>query len=150
MSKVKLSKLFIAAIKRKNLKAALEETLKMLGYDEAAAEINETQRLTMATIERTLIPISEAVENEEESEEETEDEGAEDEGAEDEGAEDEGAEDEGAEDEQPNLLITLQNDLEKAIKKGKKKKAKKLLAELEETGLKGSVIKDLAKQVKAL
>lgn len=47
-------------------------------------------------------------------------------------------------------MTGMLTDLEKAIGKGKKKKAKKLVAELEDLGLKGSVFKDLKKQVKAL
>ena len=47
-------------------------------------------------------------------------------------------------------LAGMLKDLEKAIEKGKKKKAKKILAELEDLGLKGSEIKKLKKQVKEL
>ena len=47
-------------------------------------------------------------------------------------------------------LVKTLNDIEKAIAKGKKKKAKKLLKELEDAGHRGSVIKDLKKQVKGL
>lgn len=49
-----------------------------------------------------------------------------------------------------NVLIELEEGIKKAIKKGKKKKALKLIKELKATGARGSVLKGLEKQAKAL
>jgi hypothetical protein len=139
----------IATLKTKNAKDILAQMLEEVGAVERAEEVRSATRLTDKLIDTVTGPLVE--ETEEVAEEvvgcdvstmTSDDINA---VVEEITAEKKEAKEKGT------LDLTEKLDaLEKAIAKGKKKKAKKIVAELEEAGLSGSVFKDLKKQVKGL
>jgi VIT1/CCC1 family predicted Fe2+/Mn2+ transporter len=118
---------FWSAVKRKDFSAVLAIAFAMMGEDKAAEVARNTTRMTDAAITRMKDALGGEVETEEPLT-----------------YADDLVTDEG------NELIELTEAIEKAIKEGKKKKAKKLFKELEATGLKGSEIKQIKKAIKEL
>lgn len=140
--KVQFNPNFWSAVKRKNLLDVLKVVFAESGHDEAAQIAHDTTRFTGASIVRMMNAVG--VTGEPEEEEEAED-------VTDKPEEGEVVElDKDAEEDFNNHLIELNEAIDKAIKKGKKKKAIKLIKESEELGVKGSVLKDQEKQAKAL
>jgi outer membrane protein assembly factor BamD (BamD/ComL family) len=127
-----------SAVKRKDMKMLLEELFTQLGYEDAAAEVAKTSRWTPAAVGRmmVLVPTKEVEEDIEEVEEDA--------------TELDYQEDINEEAEVNNELIKLEKKVRKAIESGDYKKAKKAFKKLEETGLGGSEMKELKKQIKAI
>ena len=120
----------VAAIKRKDVKELAAIMCDAEGKTEEAAELRAAGRLTVALIDRTCI--------------------AQDVGDEPVDVEDT-LEDEPVDVEDPEETVDHDfKDIKKAIKKGKGKKAMKLIIEAKEQGARGSVLKDLQKQAEAL
>ena len=152
MSKSIFTLALVSAIKRKQTKEVLVELLKMNGKEEEAKMVHGASRFTNALIDRTVkTSIAHLTEEEEEAiEEAVEKEGNK--------KSKKSKKDEGdvkemlptmqtAED---NELIAIHEDIENLIKKGKRKKAIKLIKASMENGTKGSVIKEQLKRAKAL
>ena len=121
----------VSAIKRKQTKEVLVELLKMNGKEEEAEMVQDASRFTNALIDRGVKTsighlLSEVVEAE--VVEPVED---------------------GVE-VVDNELIAIHEDIENLIKKGKRKKAIKLIKASMENGTKGSVIKEQLKRAKEL
>ena len=127
-----------SAVKRKNMQDVLAYVFTECGYDKAAEVAKGTARVTDAAI----IRIREALDTPVEVEAETEDVVEE--------TEVETDTEEIAEEMVENELITLERDIVDAIAKGKRKKAKKAWDALSATGAKGSVMKDLKRQIKKM
>ena len=124
---------FVAVMKRKDVKALGAIILREV-YDEeeSAKELESAGRLTNALIERTCLETVEEAEptiNEDEEEH---------------------SEPEHSEPETENKVTDGFDDVRKAIKKGKKKKALKLIIAHHENGSKGSVLSNLKKEAKGL
>jgi len=117
----------ISAFKRKDVKAIIAELLTQEGKDEQAKEVTDAGRLTIALIDRTCIP-SEQVEKPLSIFAEALVVGEKGE----------------------NILITMHNNIVKALDKGKGKKALKLIKASIEQGVKGAVIEKQMEQAKAL
>ena len=128
MAKTVFTEPMVSAIKRKNVKDMVVELLRIDGKEDEANEVADSSRLTNALMERTIFKDIEP-----EAEEQTDEAGP--------------VADAEVED---NELIALFDELEKAIKKGKKKKAKKALQAIEDKGVTGSEIDKLKAKVKEL
>ncbi len=119
----------IAAFKRKNVKDIMAEVLEAEGKEAEAQEVRDAGRLTNALIDRTCIGEVETDMPEEATEEEA---------------------DLTYADEPVNGSIEEHEDIVKAIAKGKKKRAKRLLHDAVEGGMSGSIVKEFKKQIKEL
>ena len=124
MSKSIFTLALVSAIKRKQTKEVLVELLKMNGKEEEAEMVHGASRFTNALIDRTVkTSIAHLTEEVEVAvEEEAED----------------------------NELIAIHEDIENLIKKGKRKKAIKLIKASMANGTKGSVIIEQMKRAKEL
>jgi iron uptake system EfeUOB component EfeO/EfeM len=122
---------FWSGVKRKDFSAVLAIAFTMAGEDEAAEIARNTTRMTDAAIKRMRDALGRETEVVEDSDK----------------AIDPSELDYADED---NELIELTEGIEKAIKAGKKKKAKKLFKELKATGLKGSEMDKIKKAIKEL
>jgi len=119
---------FWSAVKRKSMSEVLEMVLEEAGESAAAEEAAKTTRMTDAAINRIKDAVG--VKNAEESQPELT----------------------YADDvvEEPNEMIELEATVKQYIKAGKRKKAKKALKALLETGITGSEIDELKKEVKGM
>jgi len=145
----------ISGIKRKQVKDIVAALLTMLGDEEQAEFINNSGRVTTGMIDRVFAPYldtdTEAEPKSEEPAEEPEDaptvKTTEEPKSED-GVDVEAVQKKAKEDAQE--AIDQLKDLDTLIAKGKKKKAKKLLKAILETGVKGAEISVRKQQVKEL
>ncbi len=118
---------FWSAVKRKQVMEMLDLMFTYMGEDEAAAIAKGTTRVTDLSIKRIRESLSGAEETTEDEQETT------------------------CEKEEPvSGSIDEHKAIVKAIKKGKGKKALKLIKAARDGGAKGSVLKDLEKQANAL
>jgi len=137
-----------SAVKRKNIQDILEIVFTEIGEADAAAIARETTRMTDAAITRMKNALS-APEEEEVEVDDVEETEVEVEDVETQSDADDIADEMLAQREEDEISIMIK-DVEKAIAKGKKKKAKKAFAILKESGLKGSVVDGLKKQIKKM
>jgi hypothetical protein len=135
---------FVSAMKRKSVAELGAMILReVYGKEDEAKELEEAGRITVALIDRTciitegdLVDNSGSNENDEVSVETTD------------ATELTFADSAVVEDTEP--AHDWEADIRKAIKKGKGKKALKLIKEAKDNGTSGSVLKDLKKQAEAL
>ena len=132
-----------SAVKRKNVQDVLAFVFTECGYDAAAEVAKNTTRMTDQAITRMREALDAPVETEVEEVDQTELDT-------NELDTNELDTNELAEEMVENKLITLEKDIVDAIKKGKRKKAKKAWDALAATGARGSVMKDLKRQIKKL
>ena len=138
----------VSAFKRKDLKEVGALILDAEGKTGEAQELRDASRFTVALIDRTLVATD--VEKESEAESQASEEAI--------GDGSEGIDlDQDVKDREANKKAEVTHGsaeehkaIVKAIKKGKGKKALKLIAKAREGGARGSVLKDLEKQAKAL
>ena len=129
-----------SAVKRKNVQDVLAFVFTECGYDAAAEVAKSTTRMTDQAITRMREALDAPLETDTKEVEDSDK-------AVDQTELDT---DEKAEEMVENKLITLEKDIVDAIKKGKRKKAKKAWDALAATGARGSVMKDLKRQIKKL
>jgi len=127
-----MTKTLIAALKRKDMKGIIATLLREEGKEVEAKEVEGASRITAALIDRTCVN---SIEDSDKAIDPTEldyQEPINEEAA------------------KNSELIELEKAVRKAIKKGNYKKAKKALKALKESGIEGSEIDSLTKEVKAL
>ncbi len=143
---------FWSAVKRKNMGEILSAAFIAVGQDEAAEIANDTTRMTDAAITRMRSALD-SVGGTMEAHGSVEDEGTdtEDDNTEEVAAKEAVKEKPAVAEGKPmNGSVEEHQAIMKAIKKGKGKKALKLIKAARDGGARGSVLKDLAKQAKAV
>lgn len=157
--KVQFNPNFWSAVKRKNLLDVLEIVFTESGMEDAGQIAHDTTRFTSAAINRMMDACG-VVEADEPTDEQIE------QAEQDQALSDAGITDDGTPDGEYEETMETPDETEakaeksipdhdfkairKAIKKGKGKKALKLIVEAKENGARGSVLKGLTREAKAL